>query len=202
MLAFKFFCLAATAPLLVPAAYVVGPDVTARELGSTLFVSTALEYFEPNATALEKRLSITDCIKIAAGVNTCFTLGNNIRAIGSSIGSWIKSRSDAHDCTVHTGAIDGVQWRYSATGSNCDSTAQLATIRGAIDAFLKENVNGRCSNICLRMTHGGTWTGYLSVTPTGSSAPPDCGTANYGSCELHGDGSDLGGRAVQRPRKD
>ncbi|KAJ7463163.1 hypothetical protein FB451DRAFT_945372, partial [Mycena latifolia] len=116
---------------------------------------------------VEKRLSIEDCIKIAEALNTCYTLGSNIRAIGSAISSWVKSRSDANDCTVHTGAIDGVQWRYSATGNNCDSTAQIMTIRGAIDAFLAENVDGRCSNVCLRMTHGGTWTGYLSLTPVG-----------------------------------
>ncbi|KAJ7463192.1 hypothetical protein FB451DRAFT_1403835 [Mycena latifolia] len=195
MLAFKFLCLAVTAPLLVPA-YVVNPGATARGLGSTLFANTRLEYFEPNAPTLEKRLrrpSIADCIKIASAVSTCFTLGNNIR----SVGSWIKNRSDANDCSTHAGSIDGIQWRYSAIGSNCDSTALMTTIRGAVDAFLEEDVDGRCQNVCFQMTHGGTWTGYLSVTPTGSPAPVDCGTTNYGSCELHGDGSNLGARTAQ-----
>ncbi|KAJ7436850.1 hypothetical protein FB451DRAFT_1193644 [Mycena latifolia] len=188
MLAFKFLALAATAPLLVPAAYVVDTGVNAREMSNVLYVRTALEDYEPNAnaTALDKRTSISDCIKIAAAVNTCFELANNIRAIGSSIASLISGSSGAHDCSVHTGSIDGIQWRYSATGQNCDTTAELTTIRGAVDAFLEH-----------LMTHGGTWTGFLSVTPTGSPAPPDCGTTDYGSCVATGTKDDLGARSAQ-----
>ncbi|KAJ7094095.1 hypothetical protein C8R44DRAFT_574860, partial [Mycena epipterygia] len=116
-----------------------------------------------------KRLSITDCVTATVGpLNACFQLANNIRPIGSNIASFIFSRASANDCSVHTGTIDGVQWRYTATGSSCDTTAQLTTIRGAIDAFLKETVDNKCINVCLRMTHGGTWTGYLLVTPAGA----------------------------------
>ncbi|KAJ7436857.1 hypothetical protein FB451DRAFT_1570906 [Mycena latifolia] len=205
MVAFKFICLAATAPLLVPAAYVVDTGVvetgvTARDVVPALFVRTELERFEYNtSTTVEKRLSIDDCIKYVELANACFDLGNNIRAIGSSIASVVFGSSGAKDCSVHTGSIDGLQWRYYATGRNCDTTAQLKTIRGAIDAFLRDSVNGKCQEACLKMTHGGTWTGYLSVSPVGAPAPSDCGPDGYGSCVEHGDGSDLG-RVTLRPR--
>ncbi|KAJ7436847.1 hypothetical protein FB451DRAFT_1417215 [Mycena latifolia] len=135
MLAFKFLCLAATAPLLVPAAYVVDTGATARDVGSAVYVSTALEHFGPNVTTLEGRTSITKCIKIAAAINTCFTLGNNIRAIGSSIASLIYGSSAANDCNVHTGSVDGAQWRFQAA-NDCHTTADLDTIRGDADALL------------------------------------------------------------------
>ncbi|KAJ7854106.1 hypothetical protein B0H14DRAFT_2210257, partial [Mycena olivaceomarginata] len=90
------------------------------------------------------------------------------RSTGSNIANWVKGRANAHDCTVHSGTIDGVQLRFYAAGGKCGTTAQENTIRGAIDAFLKENVGGACHAMCLRMTHGGTWKGYLSLTPVGA----------------------------------
>ncbi|KAJ7789033.1 hypothetical protein B0H14DRAFT_3892120 [Mycena olivaceomarginata] len=202
MIAFKALFLAAAAPLLVLAASVLGTDVTARELDATRYVSVSLEHFEPNATALQKRDTIQDCTKPGTPVSTCFLLGPNLRSIGTSIASFVKSRSEAQDCRVHTGAIDAVQWRYYTVSTNglCDTTAGLTTIRGAIDAFLEEYVNGWCSNVCLRMSHYGAWTGYLSVSPAGSPAPADCGADNYDTCETHGDEADLGARSGEFQR--
>ncbi|KAJ7094094.1 hypothetical protein C8R44DRAFT_749616 [Mycena epipterygia] len=329
--------IASATPFLVSAAYVVTDGLERRASDSTLYVTTALEEFEKNATtAHDKRLSVKDCVKTVVVLNACFELGNNIAAIGSSIGGWIYSRSSANDCSVHTGTIDGydeqrehatdwglargaqcqcvfvsttntsymrdvtgsflsrtpsshvlggtrlglgrqrgegseeeqdaggreregkeqggrkgkegegeescawgcagvvrssasrrmtsrscvsyhhvtsqqtreeglcvqvlcvsavfarlysactgfhfhLRWRYTATGSNCDTTAQLTTIRGAIDAFLKESVEGQCRNVCLQMTHGGTWIGYLSVSPVGAPPPQGCTTDGFGS---------------------
>jgi hypothetical protein len=121
-----------------------------------LFMSARLEDFEANAnvTALEKRTNIQDCIKVAAALNTYFKLRENVQAIGSNIANWVKGRANAHDCTVHSGTIDGVQWRFYAAGGKCGTTAQENTIRGAIDAFLEEHVGGVCHAMCLRMGKG------------------------------------------------
>lgn len=200
MHSFKLLYVAAVAPLLISAASITDtPQRRGNDL-DTVYVTTALESFEKNATthSPSKRLSINDClgpINAAAGaLNSCFELANNLRALGSTIGSVIYTSSSNKDCTLHTGTVDGVQWRYSATGEDCTTNAQLKTIRGAVDAWLKAGVEGQCKNVCLRMTHGGTWTGYVSLTPPGGPAPKDCSTAAYGSCQLHGDGSDLGAR--------
>ncbi|KAJ6517861.1 hypothetical protein DFH09DRAFT_1332065 [Mycena vulgaris] len=192
---------ASTTPHLASAAYIItdsdaASNLLMRTVGDTRYVSTALESFEPNATTPhEKRLSVKDCFKVIGAVNQCFELGNNLRPIGSSIATFILGRFKAHDCTIHGASIGGLQWRYSATGRNCDSTAQLKTIRGAIDAFLKDHVDGKCGNVCLKMTHDGTWTGYLSVTPVGAPAPVNCGADSFDSCVEHGSGSDLGARS-------
>ncbi|KAJ7884131.1 hypothetical protein B0H14DRAFT_3128435 [Mycena olivaceomarginata] len=198
MIAFKALFLAAPAPLFVFAASVLGTDVTARQVDATRYVSVALEHFEPNATALQKRDTIQDYSKPGTPVSNRFLLGPNLRSIGTSIASesFVESRSEAHDCRVYTGAIDAAQWRYYSVSTNggYDTTAALTTIRGTIDAFLEEYVNGWCSNVCLRMSHFGAWTVYLSVSPVGSLPPADCGTDDYDTCETHGDEADLGAR--------
>ncbi|KAJ7453852.1 hypothetical protein FB451DRAFT_665601 [Mycena latifolia] len=183
MLAFKVLCIAATAPLLVPAAYVVDTGMTARDLVPVLYVKTELERFEHNTNAtIEKRTDITDCIKYVEEGTACFDISSNIRTIGSTIATVAFGSSSVKDCSVHTGSIDGVQWRYYGTGpgSECDTSAELKTIRGALDAFLQDSVDGECKEVCLQMTHGGTWTGFLSVSPVGSAAPSDCGNSGYG----------------------
>ncbi|KAJ7124264.1 hypothetical protein C8R44DRAFT_783245 [Mycena epipterygia] len=198
MLAFKVLCIAATAPLLASAAYVVDTGMTARDLVPVLYVKTELERFEHNTSAtIEKRTDITDCIKYVQSGQACFEITSNIRTIGSTIATVAFGSSSAKDCSVHTGSIDGVQWRYFGTGpgSECDTSAELKTIRGALDAFLQDSVQGECQEVCLQMTHGGTWTGFLSVSPVGSPAPSDCGPSGYGSCAAHGDSTDLGARA-------
>ncbi|KAJ6568641.1 hypothetical protein B0H19DRAFT_845771, partial [Mycena capillaripes] len=119
---------------------------------------------------IEKRTDINDCIKYVQSGSACFDITSNIRTIGSTIATVAYGSSNALDCSVHTGSIDGVQWRYFGTGpgSECDTSAELKTIRGAIDAFLQDSVQGECQEVCLQMTHGGTWTGFLSVSPVGS----------------------------------
>jgi hypothetical protein len=197
MLIFKVLCVAVTAPLIVSAAYVVDGGNNAPAIVPALYVKTDLERFEHNTSAtIEKRTDINDCIKEVESTD-CFHISSNIRTIGSTIATVAYGNSNALDCSVHTGSVDGVQWRYYATGpgNECDTSAELRTIRGAIDAFLQDSVDGECKQVCLQMTHGGTWTGFLSVTPVGSAAPTDCGNSGYGTCEAHGDSTDLGARA-------
>ncbi|KAJ7917766.1 hypothetical protein B0H13DRAFT_1994365 [Mycena leptocephala] len=185
---FTILCLAAAAPLLASGAYVAEMNHAPRSV-NTLFVSTALEYYEPNATAIEKRTNIKDCFKSVGDLNNCFDLGKNIKSIVDGLGLLVKRWTDDKDCSIHTGALDGLQFRYEATGNGnlCGTTAQLETLRGAIDEALKKNVDGKCNkNVCLRMTHGGTWHGYFSFSPAGGPAPAHC----------YGEGSDPGRRAV------
>ncbi|KAJ7614860.1 hypothetical protein FB45DRAFT_1109064, partial [Roridomyces roridus] len=142
---------------------------------------------------LSKRTQIRDCILYSTSLSQCYaglSDSNSVKFIGDTIGGWVKSRSDSNDCSVFSGSVDGVQWRYYASG-DCSTTADLTTIRGAIDSFLSNNVNGRCQQMCLQMNHGGTWNGYLSITPAGAPAPTDCGQINYGSCASYGGKNDL-----------
>ncbi|KAJ7051285.1 hypothetical protein C8F01DRAFT_1237185 [Mycena amicta] len=190
--------LAALAPLLASASYVAEVNHAMREV-DTLYVSTALEDYQPGSNStLNKRTKIKDCFKSVGNLNDCFDLGNNIKGIVDGLATLVKRWTDDKDCSVHTGAIDGVQFRYDATGNGnlCGTTAELETIRGAIDEALKTNVDGKCKKVCLQMTHSGTWHGYFSFTPAGGPAPPDCGDNNYGSCHSYGKQSDPGRREL------
>ena len=65
-----------------------------------------------------------------------------------------------------TGSLGGFECRYQVIGGNCDTTAELETISGAIEHHLKTVENGQlCSTDCLDLTHGGTWNGFLLIGP-------------------------------------
>ncbi|KAJ7048479.1 hypothetical protein C8F01DRAFT_1239612 [Mycena amicta] len=190
--------LAALAPLLASASYVAEVNHAMREV-DTLYVSTALEDYQPGSNStLNKRTKIKDCFKSVGNLNDCFDLGNNIKGIVDGLATLVKRWTDDKDCSVHTGAIDGgaVPLRCHGQRHLCGTTAELETIRGAIDEALKTNVDGKCKKVCLQMTHSGTWHGYFSFTPAGGPAPPDCGDNNYGSCHSYGKQSDPGRREL------
>ncbi|KAJ7614861.1 hypothetical protein FB45DRAFT_758336 [Roridomyces roridus] len=151
----KFFGIAASAPLLARAAYVVGPNNAARALDNRIYLSTDLELFQPNSTVLEKRVQISDCLKVIDAVNKCFTFVNNIRSVASYIGNLIFSDSQNADCSDHSGDIDGVQFSFYYQGGGCSTTADITTIRGAIAGASEDFAQGRCAQVCIQMKHGG-----------------------------------------------
>ncbi|KAI4200124.1 MAG: hypothetical protein LQ350_004163 [Teloschistes chrysophthalmus] len=88
-------------------------------------------------------------------------------AVAAYISTRIKQQSDNHSCGVISGNIDHVNYQYSATGRNCDTTSQQKTVDDALNraiAFMNgKNVN----QACFLLTHGGTWKGYLQLAANG-----------------------------------
>ncbi|KAK6996554.1 hypothetical protein R3P38DRAFT_2799921 [Favolaschia claudopus] len=74
-----------------------------------------------------------------------------LATIGSAIASSLKSDSDNNDCAAHTGSVDDVSW---------ESMQRLKTIAGAIDVYLRAQDKAVCGVHCIRLTHGGTYSGH------------------------------------------
>lgn len=145
----------------------------------------------PGDHALVPRTPLDICVKDSGRAGVCASIAGIVTTIGVAIGTSAKGSSN-DGCKVHSGAIDDVHWRVYATGkngkqTNCGTTAQVTTIAGAIDAYLRDVDKDVCGVHCLRMTHGGTWAGYVSLAPAG--LPVDnyyCGPAySFGNC-VHG----------------
>lgn len=71
------------------------------------------------------------------------------------IAGLVKGGSDKHDCKAHSGFIDEANWKVYATGKNCDTSAELETIQGAIAEYLRSVDDEICGVQCLKMTAGG-----------------------------------------------
>ena len=172
-----------------------------------------LAHFEESADgifdgALEKRLNVDVCNAVATSVGMYFEELENrnritdasflvacagvaalVYQVATGIAGSLKGNSDAKDCTAHHGAADGVTWRVYATGANCDTTAQLSTIQGAVTDYLEQQNRQVCGVHCLKLSHGGTWTGYVTIAKEGT--PLDsyyCGASNsFGNCSSGGE---------------
>ncbi|EME40036.1 hypothetical protein DOTSEDRAFT_74790 [Dothistroma septosporum NZE10] len=120
-------------------------------------------------TSIERRTQVTACERVAAFAASCFVIGNSLKPIVTYLGNVIINARDQRSCGTFTGAVSGVTFRYQANGKNCDTTAEEATIQGAIAYHLSTVDNGQlCATECLDLTHGGTWDGYLLIGPTNS----------------------------------
>jgi len=142
----------------------------------------------PGNHTLAPRTPVNICVKDSGRAGVCVAIAGIVTTIGVAIGNSVKGSSN-DGCKVHSGAIDDVHWKVYATGKNgkqtdCGTTAQVSTIAGAIDEYLRDVDKDVCGVHCLRMTHGGTWAGYVSLAPAG--LPVDnyyCGPAySFGSC--------------------
>lgn len=120
----------------------------------------------------------------ASSIGVCVAIGAVTAQIALGIAALLKSDSNAHDCTAHSASIDGVTWKVYATGRNCDTTAQLNTIQGAVTKYLEKQNKKVCGVHCLKLSHGGTYNGYVTIAPAGT--PLDgyyCGEFNaFGNC--------------------
>ncbi|KAK6984217.1 hypothetical protein R3P38DRAFT_3106204 [Favolaschia claudopus] len=150
-----------------------------------------LGFLTSNSTDMAGRRNMDYCIANAAQSGNCIAIAGVLATIGSAIASSLKSDSDNGDCKAHTGSVDDVSWEVYATGQNCDTTAQLKTIAGAIDVYLRAQNKSVCGVHCIRLTHGGTYSGYVTLAAPGFN--PDtfyCGsTYTFGQCGSGG-GSD------------
>ncbi|KAF7958093.1 hypothetical protein EAE96_003660 [Botrytis aclada] len=139
--------------------------------------------------SLTPRTDVRVCERILSGANQCLGLINLVIVLSKTLGSAIKSISDAGSCGKSYGSLDGVSWVYYATGSNCDTTAEAATIQGAIKQHLATtDGNSLCATECLDLTHSGTWSGFLLIGPTnGFDSSMYCGPSlSFGSCSSGG----------------
>ncbi|KAI4107441.1 MAG: hypothetical protein L6R37_001672 [Teloschistes peruensis] len=88
-------------------------------------------------------------------------------AVASYVSHLIKQQSDNHSCGVISGNIDHVNYQYSATGRNCDTTSEQKTVDSAVNKAI-DFMNGKNVNqACFLLTHGGTWKGYLQLAANG-----------------------------------
>ncbi|KAJ5928307.1 hypothetical protein N7466_007263 [Penicillium verhagenii] len=178
------------------AAALPSPDALDQEFMPVL----RLEDFEGGAnttsttnvtdTDLAGRTNIEICQAYVTTTYFCVLLGTQaINLVSSSIGSAIKHLSNDNDCGRHSGTSDGIKWIYHATGRNCDTTAELVTIESAIRHGLSAFYNDKlCKTVCWRMTHGGTWAGYMKLGPEdGFENGKACGPGvSYTECEIGG----------------
>ncbi|KAJ7205508.1 hypothetical protein GGX14DRAFT_397654 [Mycena pura] len=141
-----------------------------------------------NSTDVAARRNVDYCIANAAQTGNCIQAAAFLAAIGVGIASILKSDSDNNDCTTHSGGVDSVTWEVYATGKNCNTDAELQTIAGAIDVYLRAQNKSVCGVHCIRLTHGGTYSGYVTLAAPGFN--PDnfyCGSAyTFGQCGTGG----------------
>lgn len=130
------------------------------------------------------QLQAQDQTANASSIGVCVAIGAVTAQVAIGIASLVKSDSNAHDCTEHSGSIDGVVWQVHATGKNCDTTAELKTIQGAVTKYLKKQHLDVCGVHCLKLSHGGTYNGYVILAKAGTHLNNYyCGKYNsFGNC--------------------
>lgn len=66
--------------------------------------------------------------------------------------------------------VGGAPW---TTGPNCDTTADVSTIREAVYESLLDDRNRKIVGVCQRMCNGGTWHADVRIILAAMAA--DCG---------------------------
>jgi len=154
-------------------------------------------------STLEKRKQVTVCgvtVTLPAP-STCYAFGGTALTaafLGYTIAHNILSSSSNHDCTLHSSSLDSVTWEWFATGSNCDTTAQADTIQGGLQDYLANTGNQVCGVSCIKVTHGGTYAGYVTLAAPGyDPSYYYCGSGDtFGNC-VDGGASSAGKRDVE-----
>lgn len=143
--------------------------------------------------AIMERTSVRVCERILAATASYVAITNFAVAMAKSLASTTKELSDQSSCNVMHGTYESMSWVYYSSGRNCDTTAQQATIAGAIRKYL-DNTDGNklCGTECLRMDHGGTRDGWSKIGPTANfKSNAYCGPApTFSSC-LSGGNNDI-----------
>ncbi|ESZ92107.1 hypothetical protein SBOR_7522 [Sclerotinia borealis F-4128] len=139
--------------------------------------------------SLTPRTPASVCERIIQTTNACLKIASILVQAAKTIGASIKALSDDGSCSKSEGSLDGLSWVYYATGRNCDTTAEAATIQGAIKQHL-QTTDGSvlCGMECLDLTHSGTWSGFLLIGPTSTfNSAAYCGpTLSFTSCSSGG----------------
>ncbi|KAE8155251.1 hypothetical protein BDV25DRAFT_134998 [Aspergillus avenaceus] len=141
---------------------------------------------------LVARTPIKACAYISATA-ACFAISKDLYHFAKTLGGGIKALSDQHNCAHSTGTIDNIRYDYYASGRNCDTTAQINTIAGAIYKYIDKIEHGNiCGTQCVRLDHGGTWKGWLRMGHASSyNDKAYCGPGlNFDSC-ISGGNNDI-----------
>lgn len=118
-----------------------------------------------SSAGLERRQNVKICQAIATAA-ACVTIGSSLYSLSGSMAQTIKDASNLRSCGTFSATSYGISYRYQANGKNFDTTAEQATIAGAIEHHLQTVNNGvLCNTECLDLTHSGTWDGYLLIGP-------------------------------------
>lgn len=127
---------------------------------------------------LTKRMNTDRCVPWVDVNNTYIEMISSLWEAIWDLAVRIKQRAIGKDCNAHCGHIGAVHYKFWNAGGDCDTTAQVKTIAGAIDHVLKEE-SGQwlCNTYCMTMKHGGALIGYLKI-----SVKSVCGT---GGCSQH-----------------
>ncbi|OTA61212.1 hypothetical protein K449DRAFT_434971 [Hypoxylon sp. EC38] len=143
-----------------------------------------VERGELNASDLEKRRNVDYCWKSVHGAIGCTGLVLGGAGLGATIAGLVKGSSNANDCQSHVASLDGVTFRFRAEGRNCDTTAEQKTIQGAIQNFIEGIHETLCGVDCIKLTHGGTWEGYVTIAAEGFDPTQfECGKSDqWTSC--------------------
>ncbi|OJD32178.1 uncharacterized protein BKCO1_4000063 [Diplodia corticola] len=138
---------------------------------ATHYAELDLVQFGPNSTEIEKRKSIKYCFTGPSEFAACIAVADFTQQLAFNIASQFKGDSDNNDCSGHSGSLDSVVWYVYATtsGSRCDTTAELGTFQGAIEKYIRGAGGEICDVHCIRLTHDGTFTGWLALAPDGQT---------------------------------
>ncbi|KAK6821810.1 hypothetical protein PG987_014635 [Apiospora arundinis] len=139
---------------------------------------------------LSKRTPVQYCTADPARSGVCIAAATFASAVAFGIATLAKGSSDAKECKkVHTGSFDQVHWQvYAEGGKTCDTTAQLDTIAGAMNKYLSSQHGNICGVKCIKMDHGGTWRGYVTLGSTSENLDTfHCGESfKFGDCAKGG----------------
>lgn len=149
-----------------------------------------------------KRTNVRVCFDtFISATNTAIAASNAAAvwyaALKSAAGS-IFDQSTYHNCGIVYGYLAGgaIRYTYSASGSNCDTTAQFRTIQGGLDVAYAEKMSSDPNGIwCMTLSHGGSWNGYLiigSASNAGWDRTISCSGMTGNSCVSGGNGNTVG----------
>ncbi|CDM35669.1 unnamed protein product [Penicillium roqueforti FM164] len=65
------------------------------------------------------------------------------------MGATIKELSNQGNCNLMRGSYQNLRWTYQSSGRNCDTTAQQATISGAIKKYMTNVEHNKICGTCL-----------------------------------------------------
>ena len=68
---------------------------------------------------------------------------------------WPRSLTDYHSVNY--------QYHAATTGKKCDTTAEIKTIKSALEKALDFMTKGSYNQACFSLSHGGTWKGLLQL---------------------------------------
>ncbi|OJJ98577.1 hypothetical protein ASPACDRAFT_122439 [Aspergillus aculeatus ATCC 16872] len=146
-------------------------------------VNADYAYLYDNITTIEDLTKRTGITTTAAAYTVAKVTSEVIITAASAITIYeyiagvIKSKSDANSCTITYGVdsdgshTEGYAYKASTTGSNCDTTAELKTIRSATEKCATTLSTMGAVRGCCTMTHGGTWEGHLRLSGDPTSYP-------------------------------